>query len=144
LKRNRKVLFISVFLAYCIFVLWMTLLKRHPGTERKIIMELFWSYRDWINGSKNGKREVIQNIKNVLFSIPFGMLFPWKQKGWKSVLFCAVLFSLLIEVIQYVFVLGWCELDDVICNSLGALLGYGIFSRIILRLVPYKSTKWPE
>ena len=31
------------------------------------------------------------------------------------------------EELQYIFMLGWCELDDVVSNTIGALIGYGAF-----------------
>ena len=40
------------------------------------------------------------------------------------------LFSIGIEVIQYAFNLGWCEIDDVICNVLGAAAGFGLWKLI--------------
>ncbi len=65
---------------------------------------------------------MLQNLQNILFFVPFGILFPaWK---WKAVLISAFAFSVLIEAAQYVFGLGLCELDDVICNTLGAMIGY--------------------
>jgi len=38
-----------------------------------------------------------------------------------------LVFSAAIEFIQYVLNLGWCEIDDVICNVLGAALGMWIW-----------------
>ena len=35
-----------------------------------------------------------------------------------------------IEAVQYVFNLGWCEIDDVICNVLGAAIGFGLWKMI--------------
>ena len=67
---------------------------------------------------------------NILLFIPFGVLFPCKSKGlWFCVLSGAIL-SLSIEVIQYVLILGWCEVDDVICNAFGAAIGFGILKII--------------
>lgn len=76
-------------------------------------------------GAPDGKTESIQNINNILVFIPFGVLFPGKR--WKWLLLTAVLLSAVIEAVQYVFNLGWCELDDVICNVLGAAIGFGLW-----------------
>ncbi len=86
--------------------------------------ELLWSYRAWIAGESYGKTESIQNINNILVFIPFGLFFP--GKGWQWLLLTVVLFSVGIEATQYVFNLGWCEIDDVICNALGAVIGFGV------------------
>lgn len=35
--------------------------------------------------------------------------------------------SISIEFAQYIFNLGWCEVDDVISNTLGAVIGCGLY-----------------
>lgn len=116
-----------LFIIYCIFILWMTVLKREQNAERKVVFDIFWSFRKWLSGSKSGRRETIQYLNNILFFVPFGVLFPWKEKGLKVVLITSVVFSVMIEIVQYVFILGWCELDDVISNTLGAMSGFGLY-----------------
>ena len=39
----------------------------------------------------------------------------------------AVSFSTVIEIVQYIGGYGLAELDDVICNTLGAMIGFWIF-----------------
>ena len=118
-----------LFIAYVLFLLWLTILSRQPRTGVRVFKwGLLWAYRAWIAGESFGKTESIQNINNILVFIPFGALFPGKR--WRALLLTAVLFSVGIEVIQYVFNLGWCEIDDVICNVLGAAIGFGLWKLI--------------
>ena len=121
-----------LFAAYIIFIVWYTLLIREPHTYRIFRPELFWAIRAWIAGEYNGKAESILYFMNILFFIPFGLLFPLEEKkgnlGWRSVLIVAAVTSALIELSQYVFVLGECEVDDVISNTLGAMIGYWIIN----------------
>ena len=125
-KRILQTLSTILFVIYTIFVVWMTLLKREPRVRARVIEpELFWAFRGWINGAPDGKQESIQYIQNVLFFIPFGFLFPWKK--WKPVFMSAFMTSAVIEITQYIFNLGWCELDDVISNTAGALIGFGCY-----------------
>ena len=125
-KRIIQTLSTVLFVIYTIFVVWMTLLKREPRVRARVIEpELFWAFRGWINGAPDGKQESIQYIQNVLFFIPFGFLFPWKK--WKPVFMTAFMTSAIIEITQYIFNLGWCELDDVISNTAGALIGFGCY-----------------
>ena len=117
------------FVAYVLFLLWLTILSRQPRVgERVFKWELLWAYRAWIAGESFGRTESIQNINNILVFIPFGALFPGKR--WRALLLTAVLFSAGIETIQYAFNLGWCEIDDVICNVLGAAIGFGLWKMI--------------
>lgn len=118
-----------LFALYCGFLLWLTILSRQPRVgERVFKLELLWSYRAWAAGAPDGKTESIQNINNILVFIPFGVLFPGKR--WKLLLLTVVLLSAGIEAVQYAFNLGWCEIDDVICNVLGAAAGFGLWKLI--------------
>lgn len=125
-KKKLQPMSMLLFGAYVIFVVWMTLLKREPRFRARVIKpELFWAFRGWLNGAPDGKQESIQYIQNVLFFIPFGFLFPYKT--WKPVFMSAFMTSAVIEATQYIFNLGWCELDDVISNTAGALIGFGCY-----------------
>lgn len=75
-------------------------------------------------GDPNWKKDVIQNLQNIIFFIPFGVLVP--RKNWKIVLITAIIFSTVIEIVQYIGGYGLAELDDVICNTLGAMVGFEI------------------
>ncbi len=123
LSKKKQLIFI-LFIMYTVFVVWMTLLMREPRvSERVFESRLFWAFREWISGADNGKIESFQYLQNIIFFIPFGFLFPRKKNWWTVV--CAGLFtSVLIEFTQYVFNLGWCEIDDAVSNSLGALIGF--------------------
>lgn len=99
-------------------------MKREPReAERVYKLELFWAIRGWLAGTPQGKVEAIQYVQNILFFIPYGLLFPWKD-NWKRVFVTALVLSIFIELSQFIFNLGWCEVDDVISNTLGAMFGY--------------------
>ena len=127
LLRNKSVVKKYLFVAYTIFIVWYTLLKREPrGAERVFKSELFWAIREWIvNPTIESKKEVVQYLMNILFFIQYGLLFPWKDK-WKRVFVTAFVLSVFIELSQFIFNLGWCEVDDLISNTLGAMIGYWI------------------
>ena len=128
LLRNKSVVKKCLFAAYTIFIVWYTLLKREPrGLERVFKPELFWAIREWIaNPMVVNKVEAVQYLLNILFFIPYGLLYPWKD-DWKRVFVATMVLSLLIELSLFIFNLGWCEVDDVINNTLGAMIGYGIW-----------------
>lgn len=69
-------------------------------------------------------------IENVLMFIPFGILLPGCFRFFKNGIFCilvACFGSIAIEYAQYVTQRGFCQLDDVVMNTIGAALGWGIF-----------------
>lgn len=120
---KKKIIELVLFILFTIFVIWLTLLKREPEHQRIFKQELFWAIRAWIAGEYNGREETIQYFENILLFIPFGIFFPWKEKGW--MLFISLFsLSIIIELAQFIFSLGWCEIDDVITNTAGAMMGY--------------------
>ena len=125
-----------LFAAYTIFIVWYTLLIREPRNfERVFKPELFWAIRAWIvNPTVESKKEAVQYLLNILFFIPYGFLFPWKD-NWKRVFVTAVVLSVFIEFSQFIFNLGWCEVDDVISNTLGAMIGWGVMWKVNKRKV---------
>lgn len=85
-----------------------------------------WAYREMLVVYKYWKEDVVQNLQNIVFFIPFGLFHP--LTNWKKVAITAIVYSTLIEVVQYVGGFGLAEVDDVICNTLGTLIGFAILS----------------
>lgn len=104
---------------YILIILWITLFSRRPGTER-IFRGLFWEIEMgyWNN--------IIQNI---LLFVPLGFLI-----GGKRGIIAGVLLSIGIELIQFIFRLGYCELDDVLNNTIGAAIGSLLFKKFGKRI----------
>lgn len=48
------------------------------------------------------------------------------SSAWQTVLVCGLLLSLGIECLQWIFGSGVSDIDDIIFNGMGALLGYWI------------------
>jgi glycopeptide antibiotics resistance protein len=66
-------------------------------------------------------------LGNLVWFVPFGILVPTLTKTRKGTIFYCFLLSLLIETLQYVFGTGVSEVEDLILNTLGGAMGYGIF-----------------
>ena len=71
-----------------------------------------------------------QSFGNVLWFIPFGFGLPslrrtkiaaWRVIGW------GLLLSLAIESLQFVLASGVADIDDVIFNTIGTILGFGLW-----------------
>ena len=87
----------------------------------------FIKYRDVL-----GPMAVLTNlVGNVVGFMPFGFILPIIHRGSRQFLWITLLtfqLSLLIEVTQLIFKVGSFDVDDIILNTLGGVLGYGIFS----------------
>ena len=132
---NHQKIRLALFNAYCIFIIYYTLQPRTVGDSHRADLRLMWAYREMLTGHPEWKEDVGYNVKNILFFIPFGLWFPegfkppsvFKDKRWLLILSAGMLFSVIIEITQYITCRGLCETDDVLCNGLGSLLGYWLF-----------------
>lgn len=67
---------------------------------------------------------------NILAFVPFGFLLPRAHRHFRHflvVMLLALAMICAIEVFQYVTLLGSCDVDDVILNLAGVLIGYLAF-----------------
>ena len=87
----------------------------------------FWSYK----AIQEGRVELLsENIMNVIVFIPVGLLLgcAFKQTTWWKVLLIGCSISITIEALQFCFLKGFSEFDDMMHNTLGGLLGFLICS----------------
>ena len=113
---------------YLVLLLGGTVLNRKIGEEYMAEWVPFWSYYDLI--SEWSKPMAVQMIYNVLVFIPWGILLPEivsVARKFRSVVLSTVGISFVIEAAQLVFRLGLFEFDDVFHNTLGAVIGYGLW-----------------
>lgn len=121
---KKKMLFITLFVAYCFFILWMTVIKR-DATVREYELELFWGLRMWLNNEPSGLSVFVQYINNILFFVPFGLLLcETVELKWGWVLGLSLAASVCVEITQYITARGLAEIDDVISNTAGAMIGF--------------------
>lgn len=76
---------------------------------------------------------------NILLFIPFGFLLPLAFRSFsrlRSALLVMALTSLLFEVIQMLMAIGHFDIDDVLLNAIGGVIGYGFFRLSALREGP--------
>lgn len=77
---------------------------------------------------------IINVFGNVLLFIPFGFLLPfiWSRlRALKKSVGILLLVSAFLEVMQLVLATGWFDVDDILLNVLGGLVGYYLFSLVI-------------
>ncbi len=66
---------------------------------------------------------------NIAAFLPFGFLLPLLREGlsFSKIILYSFLFSLCIEITQFVFRVGAFDVDDMILNTAGGTLGYSVF-----------------
>lgn len=75
--------------------------------------------------------QVVLNMAgNVCLFVPYGaLLFIWKGKptSFLEVTLSSALLSVVIEIIQLITRVGVCDVDDIILNTVGGMIGYFIY-----------------
>ena len=117
------------FYMYLAILLSITLLSRESGTgQGRIDLELFSTWR--IN-----TRNRAYLIENILLFMPYGCVCAWKWERCRRFAGCAavgIFTSVIIECIQLFGRRGVFQLDDILTNVLGCMLGWMIW-RLFLR-----------
>lgn len=124
LSKKKDYIFCILFGAYIAAVLWITLFSRIGEGYRGFLLP-FYSYVEILKGEW---RPLLENIGNIALFIPLGVAL--KCGGVRDVKKAGFLASLLIEVLQFTFALGTFECDDLIHNTLGAVIGAWSAGRI--------------
>ena len=145
-----RLIVLSILVVYIAGVFVITIGVRGFDNETKInlipfrtayflIRQLNNSARTW--GIKNIPHELtfmapgLRNvIGNILLLLPLGYLVPlvWKRiDSWRKAALLGISASLLIEITQLITHHGYFDVDDIILNAGGCILGWLCYSRWI-------------
>ncbi|WP_051422911.1 VanZ family protein [Arthrobacter sp. MA-N2] len=117
----------AVFALYAAFLLRLLLLSRAPGSERSINLIPFASIAEYVSShpSGTGKVAFANVVGNILIFIPLGVYVSWLRPRWAAWLTVVTVasVSVAVEIIQGVFAVGASDIDDVILNCVGGIIG---------------------
>lgn len=121
-------IWLFAFITYIYCVLQITLLSRTPVPQHDHI--------DWVFLSRwfDSNEQKSFYIANILMFIPFGILLPMAGTVTRHILVSfsiAVACSIGIEAVQLKYHLGACQLDDVLLNSFGFLMGFWVYLSVV-------------
>ncbi len=124
--------------ATIMLILGETLFCRSAGASFQYIIKPFNSYAMLAKGDQSRLGEIAINILMMIpFGICFGIFISFDLEFWDMYLFQTVfagsLFSLLIELVQLISKRGTFEIDDIIHNAIGTLIGY-LLALAIMRI----------
>jgi glycopeptide antibiotics resistance protein len=154
----------SMFLLYLIF-LFKVILFKYTHTLSDVIEQIrsqfhwgimkrsifyssnfipFSTIINYIFNNDNWRIGYINIVGNIFLFIPFGLiisLMKYKSNTNSRIFLYAFILSLSLEFIQLIFGLGQFDVDDLILNSLGAIIGLTIIN-IIARIFKKRFRKW--
>ena len=123
-----KSICIFALLLYLYCVLYITLIDRTVGMRRHVFRPL-WEVSSMFR-SGNYRYWSGQIGCNIIMLMPLGFLLPVLYDRFRSIKVIAVVgftFSVMIELTQYYTGRGLFESDDIIHNTIGAVLGCVIY-----------------
>lgn len=125
---RKDVAVLLLFSVYMTFLLGVTLFNRYPEESYRMELQPLWSYIETIS---NGNYPLgWQIFYNIVAFVPLGVFLPLlscRIRSLRNILICGVLLSAAIECSQLIFRCGLCELDDVLDNAIGAVIGYAVW-----------------
>ena len=127
---NKRIVYISLLIMYIVGVFGVTILCKFPG-ERMYSLIPFSAYA--MNFQRGNTWFFKQELFNILMFIPFGVIVGIKKNLKQTVLF-GFSFSLIIEIIQFITARGSFDVNDLIWNTFGTLIGCFIIKAIINRM----------
>ncbi len=117
---------VVLLMEYMFLIFCATVIFRSESIDRAYELTPFWSY----TAIHHGVRSLIpETVMNVVMFVPIGLLVGllYYSISWRKVLAIGLCLSLSIETLQLLFRKGCCETDDVIHNTLGCMIGFGLY-----------------
>jgi glycopeptide antibiotics resistance protein len=107
----------------------------HTGSANFTPFKTIWPF---LSGRTNHLIALVNLAGNILPFLPIGFLVPFLHRSmtWKKSLVLAVAVGLAMEGMEVVFRVGIFDIDDVILNALGVMIGYGIYAMFQRRMRP--------
>ena len=132
-----------LLMEYIILTYSSTVISRGFSEDASYNYTPFWSYMALSQGGRNDL--IIDNVMNIVVFLPIGLLLGaafTKMKLWMVIL-VGVCISSSIEAMQFLLHRGFSEVDDVIHNTLGCLIGFGLCRMVQLYSVRHlKVCRW--
>ena len=122
-KETTPVVSSVAFCTYLLIIFCLTLLSREQGSDGRIDLEIGSTLR--INTRNNA-----YIVENILLFIPYGFCLAWRfgsrKRGLRNLLL-GLITTLLVECTQLFTGRGIFQIDDILTNLLGCIIGLIMF-----------------
>lgn len=150
MKKTKRIIIVALFAIYCLALVYLLFLnngigmrcglngfgfgvfsKEHLHMCNFVPFRTIGTYFDrWVEDSINLNYVILNLFGNLILFAPMGFFIPVLfakkiNKFWKFLIVILVL-VILAEVIQFLTFMGSSDIDDVILNTCGACIAYGL------------------
>ena len=126
-----QILFYGVMIIYFILLFFLLFRKKAAGSFQSVNLIPFHSISAYLFSDDMVSRAfALSNLLgNIAIFIPMGVYLPLliRRKSIFVNTVCVALISTVVEVLQYIFAVGSADIDDVILNTVGGLIGVSLF-----------------
>lgn len=139
MKKSIRFILWAAFILYCLLLIYILFLSRPPRLGLSFyeyflrfsnfipLKTVFIYIKSYVFGFQS--IAITNLLGNFLLLLPMGMalpcLFQKLDRFWKTTL-CVLIMVVAVEFLQGLLRMGSIDIDDVIFNVVGAMLGYGI------------------
>ena len=144
-KTLQKTIYYMLFVIYSLTMLWLLFGRRQYHRDMMdmlVNLQPLKTIRAYLYVLQNREEAYLLRIAafnlfgNVVLFIPYGIFLPYLfnrlRSLWKVMLFGAVTI-VCVELLQIATLRGSCDVDDLILNMMGILIGYIVFRIAHLR-----------
>lgn len=132
---KRVIIARAIFIVYMSVVLTITFFNRREGYSDTVDLSLF-------SRLDNSRYYFVELVENVILFIPYGLLIPLvseKLAPFLPAMVSGFLMSLSIELAQHLTQRGYCQLDDLVTNTIGVLFGW-----LLYQIIHYFISRQPD
>ncbi len=133
LAKTARICWTILFILYLLLLLYLTMYSRYYGRDyirRSMNLVPLKTILQYLNANINRNIIVTNLLGNVIAFMPMGFLLPLvsiKLSGFFRAALASAAASLWIETAQYIIGVGAADIDDLILNTAGGILGFLIF-----------------
>ncbi len=135
--KNCRTLFNFLFVIYVILMIWLLFIQRikyirFENYGETLIHNLniipFRTIIEYINPDKEILNHAIINLAgNIVMFIPLGFFLPFVKSAcakFKNIILTTIIIITVVEIIQLITLTGSFDVDDIILNVVGSIIGY--------------------
>jgi glycopeptide antibiotics resistance protein len=140
LWRCTAILYLSILLYIVFFARRRRgkILFQHSEWNIKPVKGKWWYIQSWATLHPQIKYGFIENlVGNIILFVPFSffLFFLFQLQKFRNNILLSCLVSICIELVQFITGKGVADIDDVLLNTLGAVVGF-VLSKWLYRIMP--------
>ena len=140
-RKAKRFTLIALCAEYYFMILCSTIICRTEEINRSIELNPIGKYINIWN-KVDYPRDLMEMLMNIILFLPIGLLLGGilqRTRWWVALLIGGCL-SIIVELLQYAFSKGQCEVSDVIHNTLGCMIGYGVYV-LLIKSIKYEKVR---